>query len=316
MNPTQRDLHVNRPLTTISVGYKNDIYVADDLFLPVNVMKRSDIVPKYTKSDWFRNKAEVRAPGTKSRGSGFRVETTDTYWCPRYSFRFEIDDDTRGNQDQPFNLDRDGAEFVTDKMLLNREVNWSTGFFKTGIWETETTLSGTSQWSDYGNSSPLVDIEGDKDTVEGLIAREPNFAVMGRQVWTQLKWHPDLIDLVKYTRVGQMSVDLFASLAELASVKVGRAIYTTTADGTDETSVSYSRIWGKNFLMLHKPARPGLMTPAAGYTFIWNRVAGARQYIKRMRDEEKEIDIIEGNSYFVQKVTASDAGAIHLNAVA
>ena len=97
---------------------------------------------------------------------------------------------------------------------------------------------------------------------------------------------------------------------------VGRSIYTTTVEGTAEASVSYTRIWGKHGLLIYVPPAPSLLTPAAGYTFVWQVVPNALQYIKRMRDEEKEIDIIEANSFYAQTITAAGAGLFLSGAVA
>jgi hypothetical protein len=317
MNPTARDLHVDSLLTNISIAYRNPSYIADMIFPLVTVMKQSDIVPKYDQSHWFRNGAKMRAPGTKSQGGGWTVDTSDTYFAARRSFRVEIADDDRDNTDQPFNLDRDGTEFVTDKMQLAREVAFATDFFKTGVWGDDDT-GGTdfTQWSDYASSSPLVDITRYQDAVEGRIGREPNKLVLGKQVWSSLKWHPDLIDTIKHTQTAMMTVNLAAALMELESIMIGRAIVTNDEEGTAEASVTYTRVWGKNALLLYVPDRPSLMTPAAGYTFVWQRVASALQYIKRMRDEEREVDIIEGNSYFDQKATATKAGQFLASAVA
>lgn len=314
--PLASDLHIDQLLTNLSIGYTNPAYIADQIFPIVNVMKQSDIVPQYDQSHWFRNGARLRAPRTPSEGGGWTVDTTMTYFCPRYSFRSEIGDEDRDNTDAPFNLDREAVEFVTDKMQMAREVAFATDFFTTGVWTDKTGGSDFTAWSNYAGSSPLVDLTTYRDDVESRIGREPNKMVMGKQVWNQLKWHPDLIDTVKYTQRGQMSVDLFAALAEFESVLIGRSIQATSVEGTAEASVSYSRIWGKNALLVYVPANPSLMTPAAGYTFVWARVAAALQYIKRMRDEEREVDIIEGNSYFDQKATATRAGEFLASAVA
>ena len=84
--PTSRDLHVDGLLTNVSIAYKNDTYIADQIFPVVPVMKQSDIVPKYDQSHWFRNGAVIRAPGTASVRGGFTVDTTDTYFANRYSY--------------------------------------------------------------------------------------------------------------------------------------------------------------------------------------------------------------------------------------
>lgn len=314
--PTARDLHVDQALTNLSIAYRNSTYIADQMFPIVPVKKQSDIVPKYNQSYWFRDLARLRVGGQKSEGSGFTVDVTKHYFCPRYSFRFEIPDEVRDNADDPFNMDRDGAVFVTDKMQMRREVNFASAFFTTSKWAQVNVAAngdptgGTdfTKWSDYGASQPLVDVAGYQDQIEGLIAREPNVFAIGKQAYVQLKWHPDLIDTIKYTQKGQLTPDLIAGLFEIPKFLIGRGIYTTSIEGTAESSVTYSRIWGKAALALYVPDGPSLLTPSAGYTFVWTRVASAVQYIKRMRDEEREVDILEGNSYFDQEQIVTNAG--------
>lgn len=307
-NPTRTNLRVDMPLTNMSIGYKNPGYIADEMF-PINPSSvRSGIVPKYDQSHWFRDTAQLRAPGTPSVGGGWDTDISDTFYCHRYSFRYEYDDDTAGEAMAPFNLDRDGVEFVTDKMQLKREVDFATTFFITGVWGTSTTLSGTDQWDDYAGSDPLGNMETASDAIEASAGVTPNSATMGKQVWIKLKWHPDVIDTIKHTQRAQMTSEIFGGLVEIPNIRIGRGIYTTSVEGTAEASVSYTRIWGKNVLLLYVPPTVSLRTPAAGYTFVWQRVANALQWIKRMRNEEREVTIIEGNSYYDQKATATKSG--------
>jgi hypothetical protein len=316
MQPTARDLHVDALLTELSIGYTNPEYIADRIFPLVRVNKQSDIVPKYDQSHWFRNLAAPRAPGGRSARSGWTVNNSDTYFAMRYSIGHEIPDEVRDNADAPYNVDRDAVAFVTDKILMNREVSFASDFFKTGVWGADKTGGvDFTKWSDYASSSPLVDFTTFRDLVELKIGREPNTLVLGKPAWNKLKWHPDLIDLIKHTQRGQLSVDLFATLTEFSRVLIGKAIYTTSAEGTAEGSVTYTRIWDDDALMLWVPEAASLLTPAAGYTFVWQRVPNMIQYIKRMRDEEREVDIIEANTYYDQKVTAARAGLFMADAV-
>lgn len=315
--PVASDLHVDTLLTNISIGYSNPDYIADRIFPIVNVQKQSDKLVEFDQSHWFRDTARIRSRGTKSQGGGYAVTTSATYFCDRYSYRKEVADEDRDNADAVFSLDREATEFATDKVMMRREVAFAADFFALTKWTTDKTgATDFTKWSDYGGSTPLVDLATYQDTVEALIGREPNTLVLGKQVWTQLRWHPDLIDLIKYTQRGILGVDLFASLAQFPKVLVGKAIYTTSAEGTAEASVTYTRVWGKNALMLYVPAAPTLRTPAGGYTFVWQRVPNALQYIKRMRDEEREVDIIEASTYYDQKITAARAGLFMSAAVA
>ncbi len=316
LQPTPASLHIDKLMTDHSIAYRNKQYIADTIFPVVTVKKQSDRVPKYDQSHWFRDEAKLRTPGAKSQRGGFSVDTTQTYFCDRYSYGFEIADEQRDNQDEPFDLDRDATEFATDKVLMRREVSFATNWFATSKWGTDK-VGGTdfTKWSDYAGSQPLVDIATYRDVTESLGIPEPNMGILGKQGWLQVKWHPDLIDTIKYTQKGQLSIEQVATLFELDQLLIGRSIYTTSPEGTAEASVTYTRIWGKNMLLLYTPGRPSLLTPAAGYCYTWARVPGSLQYIKRMRDEEKEIDVLEANSYFTHVQTAKNAGVFLSNVV-
>lgn len=305
---TNKDVHVDQLLTNVSIGYSNAGYIADQIFPVVPVDKQSDKYLTYDKSHWFRNEAKIRAPGTKSERGGWSY-SSDTFFCDRFSYGHEIYDEERSNADASFQLDNDAAEFATDKILMQREVAFAGDFFKTSVWGTDKTgATDFTRWNDYASSAPLVDVSSWMDLIEGSIGREPNRLVMGKQVWTTLKWHPDLIDTIKYTQRAQMSLEIAAALLEVDRILVGRAIYTASPEGTAESSVTYSRIWGKHALLLYVPNTPSLRTPAAGYTFTWQRVPNSLRYIKRMRDDEREADIIEANAYYDHKVTGAAAG--------
>jgi hypothetical protein len=100
MNPTQSDLHVNAPLTNISVAYiqSEDTYVADKVFPRVPVQKQSDLYWKYHKSEWRRQDVQRRAPSTETPGVGWNV-TTDQYFAHVYGVHKDIDDQLRANAD-------------------------------------------------------------------------------------------------------------------------------------------------------------------------------------------------------------------------
>lgn len=318
--PTSSQVWVDQLLTNVSVAYQNDEYIADSLFPALPVNKQSGIVPQILQSAFFRNDAKLRAPGAKSVGTGFKVDNTATYYCNRYSVRHEIPDEVRDQAASVYDQDRLSTNLVTEQLMLTREVAFATNLFTTSVWtggasSSDNTISAV--WSNYGGSSPLTEIQGWRDTFTSSLPKEPNKFVIGRLVWTQLKYHPDVVDLLKYTNPikGPIAPAIFASMIEVDNVYVGKAIYTTTVEGVAEASVNYSRIWGKHALLLYAPAGPQLDSPAAGYTVVWQRVPAALQYIKRMRDEEREIDIIEGNSYYQHKVLVSKAGAFCANVV-
>lgn len=312
--PTSSQVWVDALLTNVSVGYKNADFIADQLFPVLPVVKQSGIVPIVNQSAFFRNDARLRAPGTKSVGTGFTVDNTNKYFCDRYSVRHEIPDEVRDMAAPVYDQDRLATNLVTEQLFLSREYNFASKHFTSSVWAGgasggDNTISVV--WSNYSSSAPVTEIQGWRDSLQGSLGRDANVLIIGRQVWTSLKFHPDVVDLIKYTTPVKepISTGLFASMIECEKVHVGSAIYTATVEGTVESSVVYSRIWGKNALLMYVPSGPMLETPAAGYTVVWQRVPAANQYIKRMRNEETEVDIIESNSYYQQKLIVTKAGA-------
>src|SRR5258708_3568860 len=137
-SPTQSELHVNIPLTNVSVAYmqSSDAYIADKVFPKVSVQQQSDLYWKYLKSEWRRTDVEQRAPSTESPGVGWHTNT-DNYFAHVYAVHKDIDDQLRANADSVFSLDRDATNFVTNQLLLKRDLDWATKYFKTGVWATD-----------------------------------------------------------------------------------------------------------------------------------------------------------------------------------
>lgn len=315
--PTASGVHVNQLLTNISIGYPNADYFADQLFPIIPVQNQSNVYASYDKSFWFRDDAKLRAPGTIPQVAGYNVTLTNSYTCVEYALSKSIPDEVRANADAPINLDREAVQFVTDKCRMRRENSFVTDFFTTSVWDADKT-GGTdfTVWSNYSASSPLIDMDAFKDVIEGKIAKEPKHFICGKQVYLQLKNHPDVLDAIKYTSKAVGSEELIASLMGLDAFFVGRSIVTTTPEGTAEASVSYSRIWGKHGLLLYRPNTASLMTPSAGYTFVWNLVPNAIEFISRERDDRARTDFITGHTFFDQKATATQAGLFVSGAVA
>src|SRR5580692_10179494 len=121
--PTLSSVHVNRPLTNISQAYlaQASDYIADKVFPVVPVMKQSDLYFIYNKGDWYRNEAQYRAPATESAGGGYNL-TTGQYYAPVTAFHIDVDPQVRANSDIPLNADRDATIFITQRLMLAREV--------------------------------------------------------------------------------------------------------------------------------------------------------------------------------------------------
>ena len=151
----------------------------------------------------------------------------------------DIDDQIRANADSNWRLDSDATTFVTNQLLLRRDLDWNDTFFKTGQWGTDLTgVTGTVgagqflQWSDP-NSDPIVQFADLQTNFVEQSGRKANTLVLGARAITQLKNHPDIIDRIKYTQRGVVTTDLLASLFDVEKILVSYATVTDVAELND-----------------------------------------------------------------------------------
>jgi hypothetical protein len=314
--PSINSVHVDAILTNISVAYlqKQDNFIADKVFPIVPVDKKSDKFFVYTKNDWFRDEAQRRADATESAGSGYNL-STGTYSAEVYAFHKDVGDQTVANADAPLNPLREATEFVTQRLLLRRELQFVSDFFTTGVWADDVTgvagspSSGeTKQWSDYTSSDPIDDIEEAKSEILSNTGMEPNTLVLGYEVFRQLKNHPDLVDRIKYTSSQTITQDMLARMFDLDRVLVAKAVKATNKEGASE---AYSYAYGKAALLAHVAPNPGLMTPSAGYHFSWTGVSGgigSTIGVSSFRMESLKAERVEAEMSFDNKVIGADLG--------
>lgn len=329
-NPTQSDLHVNVPLTNVSIAYVPNAgdYICRKVFPKVQVQKQSDLYWKWSKSDWRRSDVVKRAPGTESAGVGWNY-TTDSYFAHVYAVHRDIDDQVRANADSNFSLDSDSTKFLTNQMLLKQELDWTNTYFKTGVWGQEYTGVSSSptgdqflQWND-ASSDPIKDVTDWKIQYRLATGYSPSFMVIGADVMKELKSHPDIIDRIKYTQRGVVTEDLIASLFDIPKLMVSYASKVTDDARINDAvaqdaAASYEFLADtKSALMGYAPESPSLLTPSAGYTFTWNGYHGGNSEgirIKQFRMEHIAADRIEAEMTYDMKVVAPDMG-VFLNDV-
>lgn len=322
--PTTSDLHINVPLTNVSIAYKQSAsaYIADKVFPTVPVQKRGDVYWKYSKSDWRRTDVQKRAPSTESAGVGWKT-TTDNYYADVFAVHKDIDDQLRANADSVFSLDKESTEFITNQMLLHRDKEWASKYFKTGVWATEYT--GTTnfvKFSDAG-SDPISQFQQWQLKFRQLTGFPCNTVVFGAQVTAALLQHPDIVDRIKYTQRGIVTEDLLATLFKVNKLYT---CYATAASGPEmpdaaaqDAAATYDWIINPlDALLLYVPSGPSLMTPSAGYTFTWKGYQGGNSSgikVSKFRMQHIKSDRIEAEMAYDQKVVCPDLGIFINDAV-
>lgn len=331
--PTRGDVHVNRPLTSISIAYAQDAdkFIASRVFPSVPVEKQSDRYFFYDKGDWLRNDVRKRGPNTESAGGGFRVDNTPTYFAETYAVHKDIDDQLRANVDDPLNIERDATLWVTQQLLQKRDIEWASNFFSDGIWgiddegKASSPSAGEFLQFDQAASAPIVDM---RDRIVNQAAEtgyKVNIAVIGARVWKVLSDHEDFLERIKYTQgPAIVTPRLLAQVLELDDVMISWAVLNSGAAKAGEygeggsTSDDIDFIFPDAVGMFYRPASAGLLQPSAGYTFSWTGFLAAGPQGNRIRSfrmEHLASDRIEGEMAFDMKVISSDLGIFMKDAV-
>ena len=321
--PTRQQIHIDRALTNISVAYMQDSsnFIADKVFPVIGVQKQSDTYFVYNRDDFFRDEAALRAKGTESAGGDYDVEQAPPYFARKWAFHMDVTEEDRVNADDPLKPNQDATEFVSQKLLLRRENLWAQKCFTTGVWGKEIQAVDTAPTGDqilqFDNaaSDPISVITGQNTNMAERTGYKANTLVLSPHVFNALKNHPDILDRIKYTQKGIVTLDLLASLFEVENVYVPWAVQNTGARGTGSANnpTPLSFVMGKHALLMYVEKNPGLKKPSAGYTFAWTGLKGAGAFGNRVvripmpwlgMDTER----IEGEMAFDLKVVGADLG--------
>jgi hypothetical protein len=317
--PTAGDVHVNKPLTNISVAYLQDLdeFIADKVFPNVPVTKQSDRYFEYPKDQWFRTDAQKRGVGQESAGSGFEVDNTPNYFCDVYALHKDIDDQIRANVDAPLNIDADATEFVTRGLALRKEKDWASTYFTTSTWTGSTTggdITPSTLW-DASGSTPIADIRAQMASMKTKTGFYPNILLLSEDVWLKLQDNADFLDRIAITQRKIVTKDLLASVLGIEKVLTAAAVENTAKEGA---TASMSFLFTKDAALYYAQPRPSLMKPSAGYVFSWSGYLGASAMgnrIKRLRVDLKACDRIEGEMAYDMKQVAADLGVFFNNTI-
>ncbi len=330
VQPSRSDVHVNRPLTNISLAFMQDAanFVADQVFPTVGVQKNADAYFTYDRGEFNRDEMLPRAPAAESAGGTYTIGQ-DTYLAVVRSYHRDVPDQVRDNADDPINLDREATIFVTQKAMINREVNWAAQFFVAGdpgvTWtfkaDGNAAASGAFDPLDNANnnvvfwssaaSTPIEDVRQGKRFVLESTGFMPNTLTLGRAVFDVLLDHPDIVGRLDRGQTSGPAIvmrDSLAALFEVDRVLVMDAVENTAAKGATN---AHAFIGGSHALLSYSPPSPGIMTPAAGYTFAWTARAGSTANgtrVKRFRIDMIEADRVEIDTAYDQKLVAADLG--------
>lgn len=327
-NPVRNDVHVDSILTNLSVGWMTDdqSYIADRVFPVVPVTKQGGRYFVYDRGDFYRAEMERRGPGTESAGGGYRV-AQDTYFADVWALHKDVADQDRVNTDDPLNMDRDAASYLTQQALIRKEKQWVSKYFTTSVWTGDQTgvAAGPAanqflQWN-AALSTPLVDIRAQRLAIAKRTGYTPNTLVLGAETWNALADNASVADRIKYSERAFFGPELLSAALGIPRIFIASGIENTAAETSAGSPQPFTGafIAGKGAWLGYVAPSPSLQTPSAGYTFAWTGLEGANAMggaISKFRMDMIKSDRVEIEMAFDMKVIAADLGTYFATAVA
>lgn len=307
-NPTA--LIVRGALQNVSLRYRNSAFVADQLFPIIDGVNKQAKVAKNLKGAWFRDEAEVRAPGTPAVVGEFRVGTQNLDPI-NYAFATMVTDEERDMAREPGSLpiqpDIEAIEYIANILDLKREVRASAVLHATD-WSGAGAggVDAEGHWGDAtaANDTFLADIRTGRDTIlknTGVIA---NSLFLSWPAWSALSVAPALLALMSPRQLSKDALVTMEAIRQLINIEnliVGAAVKNTDEETVAGTEFTAEYIWGTagathekgiGFLY-YKPPRPGLRTPSAGYQYRLKKRNGSSRLSTTWRDNARHADMYD-----------------------
>jgi hypothetical protein len=292
---------VDPVLTTLARGYSNAELIAAALFPFVPVPKESGKIPQFGKEAFkiYNTERALRAKSNRIDPEGI---TMIDYVCDEHDLEYPIDYREK-DESEVLDLDTHGTNVVTHGIRLRHEKmcadlaqdanNYPAGH--------KVTLAGNAQWTDYSNSDPISDVETGKEKIRSKVGKRPNVMVIGATTYKALKHHPKLLERIKYSMKGVVTIELMKEIFDIKYLYVGEAVYAAD-DG------SFNDIWADNCILAYIPDVPADKQtkdePSYGYT---PRKKGMPQ-VDKYDENGGKLGLVRNTDTFIPKIVGSEAG--------
>ena len=290
-------VYIDQALTSFSQQYRNDPagFIQDIVAPVVLVDRKTGKYAYYPKSNLKAPVNSLRTGEGATARANFQVQWKSYSELNEHALKDGITKDVYEQYLDPLDPEQDTVTFLMDQMQLEREIELAAYISSTS--NVTQYAAPSTQWNaTTGAGSPFLDIEAGINTMQINGLRSPNTVVMGYQVWSQLKNHPDLLDRVKYSQLGTLTTELFTSLfadSGITTTVVAKAAYDTTAEGL---AASNSYIVGKNLWLIHSTPSPKLRD----VNFMHTLVLKNGRYVDSWPNLNRKTTYFRVNDYYSQ----------------
>lgn len=304
---------VDKLLTNVSSMFKPSGFQCESILPEVQSAQYSGLLGKYGTSHLRIENSVIGGQG-KYRRVNTIVRSTQSYVIQGHGLEGMVTKNDYANVEAPFDAERDEAIGLSTVLFLEKEKALADTLGDTAILTQNTTLSGSSQWNDQVNSSPLRDAKVARLAIIDGCGEEPNLAVCDIKVAENLRFHPEMLDALgyKFARPGGLSDEELARALKVDRFLVARARYESAAEGQASALLP---CWGKNFVFAVAPPTAGIMQTSLGYMLRLSGSAPRKTYKEAQFNPPGSTKLLVEDEYDML-ISNANAGYLIKNAIA
>ncbi len=260
---TQNTAIVDKLLTNVSRKLIPTGYISE-MILPVAQVKQTSGLLGFYGKGHLRIENDIVGGNTPYPMITTTTRDSDSYLITKHGQSDVITEEDYDNVEKPFDVESDTTEDLTTRLWTGKEKGLADALGSTSVITQNVTLAGTDQLNDYTNSDPIGRFKTARLAVKAASGVVPNLGVMSWEVFEVVKYNPDLLDLVKYTKTsdGGLGVAQMAAAMGVQQLLIGVVPYNSAVEGQTD---SLANIWGKNINFLVAPKNPSKKQTTLGY---------------------------------------------------
>ena len=198
-------IHVDRVLSAIAFGYRNEMSIAERVFPPLYVMRESDQFQKGTREAFRPEDTGPRSFNEPATRAPFEIET-DNYKLEVHSLYDCISDREQAHADSPLDLMSATVMNMTEKLRLEKEIAAADVAFSSG--RTYRTNLNAAKWNafdanDKSQHNPIAALNDGANQVRKRIGRMPNAIAIGFDVFLAMTTNTFLTERFINVREGR-----------------------------------------------------------------------------------------------------------------
>lgn len=262
---SQQKAIIDKLLTNVSSAFIPEGFISESIFPTVESVTKTGLLAKYG-TDHLRIEQTVIGGGGKYARIKTQVRSNTSYSIEGHGLEGLVTEDDFANVEKPYDAEADETMGITSTLMVGKEKGLADVLGDTAVLTQNTTLAGTAQWNDYGNSDPIDDFITGRQAVKDGCGFPPDLAIMSWDVAERLRYHPGLLDALgfKDNRPGGLNNQELANVLQVKRLLVGFASYESAKKG--QTS-SLAAIWGKHLIFAKMPAKAMKYQTSLGYCF-------------------------------------------------